>query len=137
LGKRPHFVSGTGKVAWNRQRQKIFLEQKERKKQAMATKSESETDESTEKLLKDLREVVEDGEELLRAGASELNEKGTAARARLSAALETAKDTGRKLQQKSMESAKATDRLIREHPYETLGIAFGIGVLVGVLINRR
>jgi ElaB/YqjD/DUF883 family membrane-anchored ribosome-binding protein len=113
------------------------LEQKERKKQAMATKSESETDESTEKLLKDLREVVEDGEELLRAGASELNEKGTAARARLSAALETAKDTGRKLQQKSVESAKATDRLIREHPYETLGIAFGIGVLVGVLINRR
>lgn len=103
----------------------------------MATKSESETDESTEKLLKDLREVVEDGEELLRAGASELNEKGTAARARLSAALETAKETGRKLQQKSAEGAKATDRVIREHPYEAIGIAFGIGLLVGVLINRK
>src|SRR4051812_15119672 len=103
----------------------------------MATKSESERDDSTEKLLQDLREVVEDGEELLRAGASELNEKGMAARARLTAALETAKDTGRKLQQKTRAGAEATDRVIREHPYQSIGLAFGVGVLLGVLINRR
>jgi len=27
--------------------------------------------------------------------------------------------------------------VIRDHPYETIGIAFGIGVLLGVLINRK
>ena len=34
-------------------------------------------------------------------------------------------------------SARATDRAIREHPYESIGIAFGVGVLIGVLINRK
>jgi len=103
----------------------------------MATNSETELQEATDKLLSDLREVVADGEELLRAGASELGERGMAARARLAAAIETAKDTGRKLQQRTVAGAKATDRLIRENPYQSLGIALGIGILLGVLINRR
>lgn len=97
----------------------------------------SEMDDSTEQLLKDLREVVEDGEELLRAGASELNEKGMAARERLSAALESARETGRKLQDRTIAGARATDRVIRENPYQTIAIAFGVGVLLGVILNRR
>lgn len=97
----------------------------------------SEMDDSTEQLLKDLREVVEDGEELLRAGASELNEKGKAARERLSAALESARETGRKLQDRTIAGARATDRVIRENPYQTIAIAFGLGLLLGVVLNRR
>ena len=42
-----------------------------------------------------------------------------------------------KIEEKTTASAKATDRAIREHPYESIGIAFGIGVLIGVLINRK
>jgi len=91
----------------------------------------------TEKLLQDLKEVVEDGEELLRAGVEGLSEKGKAARARLAAALEAAKKTGRKLQQQTVAGARATDSAIRENPYESLAIAFGIGLIVGVLVNRR
>ena len=37
----------------------------------------------------------------------------------------------------SVTSAKVTDRAIRDHPYESIGIAFGVGVLLGVLINRK
>jgi len=103
----------------------------------MDTRSESEMEDSTEKLLQDLKEVVEDGEELLRAGASELSERGMAARARLSAALEAARETGRKLQDRTVAGAKATDRVIREHPYQSVGIAFGAGLLIGVLLNRK
>lgn len=91
----------------------------------------------TEKLIHDLKEVVDDGEELLRAGAEELSEQGKAARARLSAALKAAKDTGRKLQKRAIASVKVTDRAIRENPYRSIGIAFGIGLLVGVLVNRK
>jgi ElaB/YqjD/DUF883 family membrane-anchored ribosome-binding protein len=82
----------------------------------METRAENEFHDSTEKLLRDLRAVVQDGEELLRAGAHELSEKGMAARERLTAALESAKETGRKLQERTMAGAKATDRVIREHP---------------------
>ena len=103
----------------------------------METRSTEEIESSTEKLLRDLKAVVHDGEELLRAGAKDLSERGLAARERLAAALEVAKETRRKLEQKAVASAKATDRVIREHPYQSIGIAFGIGMLIGVLVNRK
>lgn len=103
----------------------------------MDTRSEHEREDATEKLLRDLKEVMKDGEELLQAGASELSEKGRAARARLAAALDGARETGRKLQEQTIAGARVTDRVIREHPYQSIGLAFGIGLLIGVLINRK
>jgi ElaB/YqjD/DUF883 family membrane-anchored ribosome-binding protein len=38
--------------------------------------------------------------------------------------------------QKVVAGAKATDETIRSHPYESLAIALGIGVLLGALIRR-
>jgi ElaB/YqjD/DUF883 family membrane-anchored ribosome-binding protein len=103
----------------------------------MAARSATEIEESTEKLLQDLKAVVQDGEELLQAGINELGEKGLAARERLAAALETARETRRKLEEKALAGAKATDRIVREHPYESIGIAFGFGLLLGVLLTRK
>ena len=40
-------------------------------------------------------------------------------------------------QQKTVERAKATDQVIRDHPYETIGVAFGLGLLVGLLACRK
>lgn len=103
----------------------------------METRSAAEIEASTEKLLEDLKAVVNDGERLLRAGAQDLSERGVAARERLAAALEVAKDTRQKLQARATESARAADRVIREHPYQSVGVAFGIGLLIGVLVNRN
>ena len=103
----------------------------------METRSTGEIEDSTEKLLRDLKAVVHDGEELLRAGAKDLSERGMAARERLAAALEVAKQTRRKLQERAVNGARATDRIVREHPYQSIGIAFGAGMLIGILVNRR
>jgi len=103
----------------------------------METRSAEEIEESTERLLSDLKAVVRDGEELLKAGAQELGERGLVARERLTAALEMAKDTAKKLQIQARISAQQTDRLIRENPYQSVGVAFGIGMLFGIIINRR
>jgi|SRR2546426_980092 len=103
----------------------------------MQTRSAEEVEVSTEKLLQDLKAVVRDGEELLRAGAHDLSERGAAARERLAAALEVAKDTRRKLEERAVACTRATDRIIREHPYQSIGLAFGIGMLFGILANRR
>ncbi len=103
----------------------------------METRSSSEIEATTEKLLQDLKAVVRDGEELLKAGAQDLSERGMAARERLAAALEVAKDTRRKLEEKARAGVQATDELIREHPYQSIGVAFGIGMLLGVLLNRK
>jgi ElaB/YqjD/DUF883 family membrane-anchored ribosome-binding protein len=103
----------------------------------METHADSELKESTQKLLHDLRQVVQDGEDVLRAGAGELGEKSAAARAKLANALASAKETARKLQEKTVAGAKATDKVIREHPYQSIGIALGVGIVIGLLVNRK
>ncbi len=42
-----------------------------------------------------------------------------------------------KAEEKAVERAKAADRLVRDHPYQTIGLAFGLGVLIGVLARRK
>src|SRR3954463_2916341 len=103
----------------------------------MENRSTDEIEESTERLLQDLRAVVHDGEELLKAGAQELGERGAAARERLAAALESAKETRRRLEERAVASAQKADRLVRDYPYQSIGIAFGVGLLIGVLANRK
>jgi len=103
----------------------------------METRSPEEIEESTEKLLQDLKAVVRDGEQLLRAGAAELGERGAAAREKLAAALEVAKQTQRRIEERAVQTAKATDEFIRENPYQAIGIAFGVGALFGILLTRR
>ncbi|MCX6916206.1 MAG: DUF883 family protein [Verrucomicrobia bacterium] len=94
-----------------------------------------------ERVLRDLKTLAHDAEDLLKATADDLSEKTKAARARLAGALERAKETGAELQNLTIASAKAAakraDTVIRDHPYESIGVAFGIGVLVGVLAPRK
>ncbi len=40
-------------------------------------------------------------------------------------------------EQRAIERARAADRLVRDHPYPTLGMALGAGVLIGVLVGRK
>ncbi len=95
------------------------------------------TAEANAKLMSDLKAVARDAEELLKATAGQAGEKLSAVRSRLATALESAKGTCDNLQEKTAAAAKATDRCIRDHPYETIGVAFGLGLLAGVLISRR
>jgi ElaB/YqjD/DUF883 family membrane-anchored ribosome-binding protein len=40
-------------------------------------------------------------------------------------------------EEKAVDRAKAADRLIRDHPYQTIGIALGLGLLIGFLARRK
>jgi len=89
------------------------------------------------KALDDLQGAMHHGEQALKAVAAGAADKVEEARDRLASALDAAKATYAKLEDKAIASAKATDKLVREHPYPSLGVAFGIGLLVGVFINRK
>jgi len=93
--------------------------------------------EANQRLSSDLKLVMRDAEELLKATAGEAGEKVKEVRSRLAAALESARATCEHLQDQTIAAAKATDHVIREHPYESIGIAFGTGLLIGVLVGRR
>jgi len=99
------------------------------------------TDVNKEKLVADLKVVVADAEELLRATASQAGEKAAAARARIEASLATAKvklsEAERALLEKTKQAAKATDDYVHENPWRAVGIAAVAGLVLGVLIARR
>ena len=81
--------------------------------------------------------LVEDAQELLAATAHVAEEKVIEARKRLTAAIEKGKDAWRAVQASAVSSAKETDRVIHDHPYHSIGIAFGVGILLGFLVRRR
>ena len=93
--------------------------------------------EANEKLTGDLRDVVQDAEKLMNATAGQADAKVNEVRHRLAAALESARATCQRVEEKTVEAAKATDRVIRTHPYESIGVAFGVGLLIGVLVTRN
>jgi ElaB/YqjD/DUF883 family membrane-anchored ribosome-binding protein len=92
------------------------------------------TETNSEKLTRDLGVLVRDGEELLKSGAHRLGEE---AREKLEQAVDVAKATGLKLKQRAWKGAKAADRSVRNHPYQFLGVALGLGVLLAIFARRR
>lgn len=94
-----------------------------------------------ERVMADLRSLIRDSEDLLKATAGDVTEKAKEARSRVTAALERARNTCQHLQEQAAASARAAarkaDSTIREHPYQSLGVAFGVGLLVGVLVSRK
>ena len=92
--------------------------------------------EKTEKTLHDLGSAVREGEDLLEAAGGELGEESSHLRAKLQAAIDKAKAVYELLEVKTVASAKSTDKAVHEHPYEAMGLAFGVGLLIGVLATR-
>ncbi len=84
-----------------------------------------------------LNDVMDDTGNLLAATANAAEENVIAARNRLSSALAAAKEACVNAQTKAIEGAKAADRVIRENPYPAIGVAFGVGALIGFLLRRR
>lgn len=90
-----------------------------------------------DKITDDLKTLSRDAEALMHATAGQAGEKASELRQRLTAALESAKATCRRVEEKAVAGAKVADKTIREHPYESIGVAFGVGLLIGVLVGRR
>jgi len=90
-----------------------------------------------EKLVADLKTLSQDAEAVLQSTAGQAGEKMGELRNRLSNALASAKASCQRIEEKAVAGAKVADKTIREHPYESIGVAFGVGLLVGVLVTRR
>lgn len=96
---------------------------------------------SKDKLVADLKVLMADSEELLRASAGQAGEKISAARERVQASLASAKvklsDAERAAVEQARKAAKVTDEYVHENPWRAVGIAACAGLVLGVLISRR
>jgi len=89
-------------------------------------------------LINELRELVSEANTLLASSVSEYSAEALAGlRSRISAVEGRLSEYYRDARKQVIAGARATDRTIREHPYPSLAIALGVGVVVGVLLGRR
>jgi len=87
-----------------------------------------------------LQEVIAHAEELLESTAGELGEKAKEVRQQLVRKIEAAKERFQDfddVKEAAEEGMKEADRVIRKHPYESVGVALVAGLLIGALVNRR
>lgn len=93
-----------------------------------------------EKLVGDLKTLIGDAEELLKASANQAGEKFSVARQKIEQSLVEGKkslaDAEKLLIKKSKEAADVADDYVRENPWGAVGIAAGIGIVLGLLIRR-
>jgi ElaB/YqjD/DUF883 family membrane-anchored ribosome-binding protein len=96
---------------------------------------------SREKLVQDLKAVVNDAEELLKATAQQTGEKIAAVRAKAEESLRIAKDRiaqeGAVVVEKAKVVARSTDEFVKENPWQAVGIGALAGLVIGILISRR
>jgi ElaB/YqjD/DUF883 family membrane-anchored ribosome-binding protein len=94
-----------------------------------------------DKLAADLKAVVADAEELLRATANQAGEKASVARARIQESVDAAKMRLAGLSTATVDqaraAARATDDFVHEQPWKAVGIGAAVGVIIGMLISRR
>jgi ElaB/YqjD/DUF883 family membrane-anchored ribosome-binding protein len=94
-----------------------------------------------EQLVNDFKVVIADAEALIKATANQGGEAVSHLRAKAEESLAVAKeklaDAQDALIEKGRVAAKATDEYVHEKPWNAVGIAAGIGLLVGLLIGRR
>ena len=93
------------------------------------------------KLVEDLKAVVADAEELLKASASQTGDRIAAARAKAEESLRAAKarlaEQEGAVMTKTKAAAKATEDYVRANPWNGVGIAAAAGLVLGILATRR
>jgi ElaB/YqjD/DUF883 family membrane-anchored ribosome-binding protein len=95
----------------------------------------------SERLVADVKILVNDTEELVKATASETGEKVVELRNRVQDAVTNIKPQLAKLETVVVDKAKTTvtaaETYLHENPWAAVGVSAGIGLVIGLLIGRR
>jgi ElaB/YqjD/DUF883 family membrane-anchored ribosome-binding protein len=96
---------------------------------------------SASQLIDDLTSVIRDAESLLRATAAQTGDRVEEIRARAEESVRQAKERLANVEEQALERARElagdADQYIRGNPWQAVGIAAGVGLLLGLLMSRR
>jgi ElaB/YqjD/DUF883 family membrane-anchored ribosome-binding protein len=96
---------------------------------------------SADQLMKDLNTVIRDAESLLKATAAQTGEKIQEARSRAEDSVRHAKERLSEVEDEALKRAKEIaeegEKYVRHNPWQAVGIAAGVGLVIGMLIGRR
>jgi ElaB/YqjD/DUF883 family membrane-anchored ribosome-binding protein len=101
----------------------------------------SNSEMSREKLVDDFAAVLAEAEEMLKRAAAETGDKARDLRSQVETKLLRAKLRLQEIEGEAVDRAKAaaraTDDYVHENPWRAIGVATAIGLVVGLMLNRR
>ena len=94
-----------------------------------------------ERLVDDVAAVLAEAEEMLKRATLETGDKARDLRSQVETQLLRAKLKLQEIEGEAIDHAKAaaraTDDYVHDHPWQAIGIAASVGLLLGLLMNRR
>ena len=103
----------------------------------MKNRQDTSTAETPEQLIEHISRLMAEAEAMITGPVTEhAGGKLAEIKERLEAAREKLTDAYGRARQGVVAGAKYTDEAIRTHPYQSLAVALGVGVLIGALIRR-
>ena len=92
-------------------------------------------------LMDDVKQVLKDAEALYKAAVDDGTKEGKALKEKLKAQLNKAQDQFSELEgsvvERTRQAAAQTDDLVHRKPYQAMGIAAVVGLILGALLSRR
>lgn len=85
----------------------------------------------------ELAALIEESDKLLKDSASLVGEEAETVRAQLSLKLKQAVDSLGNVRDKTKPAVQATENYIGGHPWQTVAVSAGFGLVVGLLLGRR
>lgn len=99
------------------------------------------TDANRDKLITDVKTLMADADDIVKAMASATGEKATELGEKLRVKLRSAKekmaDVQEVLAERAKAAARATDDFVHDNPWKSVGIGAAVGFLIGLLVNRK
>jgi ElaB/YqjD/DUF883 family membrane-anchored ribosome-binding protein len=96
---------------------------------------------TVDRLVDDLNAVIRDAEGLLKATAAQTGERVQEVRARAEESVRQAKERLAGVEEEALARAKViagdAEEYVRGNPWQAVGIAAGVGLLLGLLLSRR
>jgi len=101
----------------------------------------SDSEAPRQKLVDDFAAVLSEADEMLKRAAAETGDKARDLRAQVETKLLRAKLRLQEIEGEAVDRAKAaaraTDDYVHDNPWQAIGVAAAVGIVVGLLLNRR
>ena len=98
-------------------------------------------DQATQKLVTDLRVLVADTEDLVKVTAAQTGDKIVEMRGKIQQSVANLKprlaQAETLLREKTAVAVEAADDYVHAQPWPVIGLAAGVGLMIGLLIGRR
>lgn len=104
---------------------------------ARKTAAQNTADQIKDQAFSELQALIEESDKLLKDSAALVGEEAETLRTQLSLKLRQALDSVSSVRERTKPVVEATETYIGGHPWQTVAISAGFGLVVGLLLGRR